>query len=278
MKIKNLALLFAFVIILFSCDEETNRFVYDHEGQALIDDVDLVEYLSTHYYNSTLDSIKEIDANQPSFYSQVETMTLVENEVTYNLYYIVTEEGVGYQPSKVDNVLMTYRGELMDGTIFDDRPSITIGNPWFNLTSVVKGWSYAVPNFKGGTNISTQNQPLMFENYGQGFLFMPSGLGYRNAPQALIPEGSPLIFKIGLQFSEAADHDGDNVLSNDEDIDGDGDVNNDDTDDDLVPNYTDTDDDGDGILTKDEDTNEDGNPMNDDTDGDGTPNYLDSDS
>jgi hypothetical protein len=101
MKIKYLALLFAFAILIFSCDEDINSFVYDHEGQALIDDVDLVEYMSTHYYNSSLDSIKEIDAGQTSFYSQVETMTLVENEITYNLYYIVTEEGVGYQPTNL---------------------------------------------------------------------------------------------------------------------------------------------------------------------------------
>jgi hypothetical protein len=278
MKIKYFALLFVFVFIIFSCDEDTNGFVYDHEGQALIDDEDLLEYMSTHYYDVALDSIREIDAGQASFSSQVQTMTLIEDEVSYNLYYIVSEEGVGYQPSQVDNVLMTYRGELMDGTIFDDRPSITVGNPWFNLNEVVKGWSYAVPNFKGGTNISMPNAPLEFENYGQGFLFIPSGLGYRNAPQATIPVGSPLIFKITLQFSEAADHDGDGVLSNDEDIDGDGDVDNVDTDEDLIPISIDTDDDGDGISTEDEDTNGDGNPMNDDDDGDGTPNYLDADS
>ncbi|MGB7393868.1 MAG: gliding motility-associated C-terminal domain-containing protein [Pricia sp.] len=40
-------------------------------------------------------------------------------------------------------------------------------------------------------------------------------------------------------------------------------------------NYRDVDDDGDGILTVDEDVNGDGDPTNDDTDGDGTPNYLD---
>ena len=61
------------------------------------------------------------------------------------------------------------------------------------------------------------------------------------------------------------------------DIDGDGDVFNDDTDKDNIPDYVDVDDDGDGILTKKEDLNLDGNPRNDDTDKDGIPNYLDDD-
>ncbi|SHJ31461.1 gliding motility-associated C-terminal domain-containing protein [Arenibacter nanhaiticus] len=50
-----------------------------------------------------------------------------------------------------------------------------------------------------------------------------------------------------------------------------------DTDGDDEVDYRDPDDDGDGILTQDEDTNGDRNFANDDFDGDGIPNYLDSD-
>jgi hypothetical protein len=50
-----------------------------------------------------------------------------------------------------------------------------------------------------------------------------------------------------------------------------------DTDSDGIFNYLDTDDDGDGIPTVDEDINGDGDYSNDDTDGDGIPNYLDND-
>ncbi|GGG39643.1 DUF6252 family protein [Bizionia arctica] len=71
------------------------------------------------------------------------------------------------------------------------------------------------------------------------------------------------------------DDDGDSILTINEDIDADGDVVNDDTDGDSIPNYLDNDDDGDGILTIDEDANGDGDPTNDDTDGDSIPDYLD---
>ena len=48
------------------------------------------------------------------------------------------------------------------------------------------------------------------------------------------------------------DHDNDTVLTIYEDIDGDSNFDNDDTDSDTIPNYYDPDDDGDGVLTKDE--------------------------
>ncbi|MGA1227067.1 MAG: hypothetical protein ACO3VF_07505 [Tamlana sp.] len=74
--------------------------------------------------------------------------------------------------------------------------------------------------------------------------------------------------------------DNDDVPSIIEDIDGDGNLKNDDSDGDGLPNYIDVDDDGDNVLTKDEnpDPNGDGDLSDaQDTDGDGIPDYLDDD-
>lgn len=49
-----------------------------------------------------------------------------------------------------------------------------------------------------------------------------------------------------------------------------------DTDNDGIPNYLDNDDDGDGILTVNEDYNGNNNPLDDDTNADGIPDYLQS--
>ena len=78
-------------------------------------------------------------------------------------------------------------------------------------------------------------------------------------------------------FCSAIDDDGDGILSIDEDVNGDGDLTNDDTDGDMIPNYLDPDDDGDGIPTANEDLDNDGDRTNDNTDGDTLPNYLDPD-
>ncbi|WP_430412167.1 Calx-beta domain-containing protein [Kordia sp.] len=71
------------------------------------------------------------------------------------------------------------------------------------------------------------------------------------------------------------DTDGDGIFDTFEDINGDNDLTNDDTDQDGTPNYLDADDDGDGINTADEDYDGDNDPTNDDSDGDQIPDYLD---
>jgi hypothetical protein len=71
------------------------------------------------------------------------------------------------------------------------------------------------------------------------------------------------------------DSDSDGIFDIDEDLSGDGNLDNDDTDGDGIPNYLDEDDDGDGVNTADEDRDNDGDPTTDDSDGDQIPDYLD---
>ena len=85
-----------------------------------------------------------------------------------------------------------------------------------------------------------QNNLPVFSNYGQGAIFMPSGLVYFGNPSGGIPAYSPIIFKIGLYLVKKTDHDGDGILTADEfDSDGDGVV--DDTDGDGLADYLDSD-------------------------------------
>lgn len=74
---------------------------------------------------------------------------------------------------------------------------------------------------------------------------------------------------------DLTDTDGDGVIDLNEDINGNNNLDDDDTDQDGFPDYQDEDDDGDGINTADEDYDNDGNPMNEDSDGDGIADYLD---
>lgn len=273
MKIKNILLLLAFVLVLFSCknDDSDNT---DPVEQSEIDNETLIEYLETHYLNEEDGGIWTITDGQTPLIDQVETDDIIYEDVAYKLYYLVQEEGTTISPTRVDSVLTTYTGMLLDSVVFDSRNSIT----WLALYSTIPGWRYGFENYKGGTVVVNPDESFYFENYGQGILFIPSGLGYGSQGSYSIPPNSPLIFQITLQDVNRVDTDSDTVDSIYEDINGNGDFNDDDTDGDGKPDYVDTDDDGDGILTKDEDANGDGNPMNDDSDNDGTPDYLDADS
>jgi gliding motility-associated-like protein len=82
---------------------------------------------------------------------------------------------------------------------------------------------------------------------------------------------------IHVTINPAFDSDNDGASDLTEDLNANGTPCDDDTDEDLIPNYLDTDDDDDGVLSNVEDWNDNGNPSDDDTDNDGIANYLDAD-
>ena len=327
MKIKNYALILLLLVLGFnSCgpddDDDLDITVapaVDRAEQYLVELDSIEQYLFTHFFNyeefeadesSTtfkieFDTISGVNSGKTSLWNQLgeddylRFNTIEDSEgVAYKLYYLQVREGDGAQPTFADETRMTYSGSMInDDDVFDSR----VTPEWLQLHFTVQGFRESMVNFKGATGepIDNGDGTFTFENFGIGAMFIPSGLGYFNAP----PNGSginayaPLIFTFQLINSKQGDDDGDTVLNADEDLDGDRNVLSDDTDSDLIPDFLDADDDGDGTLTKYEDlepdtdldvdrdgdgdsTNDygDGNPMNDDSDNDGTPNYLDTDS
>ncbi|UMB54548.1 FKBP-type peptidyl-prolyl cis-trans isomerase [Lutibacter sp. A64] len=281
MKIKNLLVLFAICLAIFSCkkdDDDSDD--YDAASQSIIDDNTLIEYLKTHYLNEdgALDTITNGESSL-MVDPRLGVQEIEYNEVDYKLYYLVKNEGSTISPSGVDSIYATYTGMLLDSTVFDSKTTFSwnIGSSAAILSSLIPGWQYGFTNFKGGTVVQYEDESFDYEDYGEGILFIPSGLAYGNVSSGIIEENSPLIFEIALKDVNLIDHDYDGVDSKFEDLNGDNNFNNDDTDEDGIPNYYDDDDDGDGVLTIDEDANGDGDPTNDDTDGDGIPDYLDAD-
>ncbi|QNM86437.1 FKBP-type peptidyl-prolyl cis-trans isomerase [Polaribacter pectinis] len=286
-KIKNIIALAIFTILIYSCGDNNSLTVdnFDHEAQALIDNDSLVSFFKKHYYDSTLDSVKLLTSGKTALSedANLKSIDVTENDIDYILYYYVNRIGnpepVKGFPTVMDSVLVKYSGQRILktdslSTTFDRNNGI-----WFTLNSVIRGWAYSFPKFKGGKNV-TANGPITYENGGKGILFIPSGLAYRNVGNTSIGANENLLFYINLyDIIENTDHDNDGVASIFEDPDGDLDPRNDDTDGDFIANYLDVDDDNDGTLTKDEDENGDGNPANDfsDPNNPDLPDYLNPD-
>jgi FKBP-type peptidyl-prolyl cis-trans isomerase FkpA len=286
----------------------------DRAEQQIVDNDSIIGYLETHYYNSSdfgasnpnpsindliiselpEDGILPDPDNNTLLIDAVETKTTVYADTDYEFYILKLNQGGGESPSFADKVRVNYEGRLLDETIFDN----TVNPVTFDLLSLVRGWSKALPYFSTSESFTDVGDGTVeFYNYGVGVIFLPSGLGYYSNATTNIYSYSPLIFKIELYQMSQNDDDSDGVPSFMEDLNGDGDFTlDDDTDGDNIPDYVDTDDDGDGVLTINEDledtdlnvdsdgdgdpTNDkigDGDPTNDDTDGDGIPNYLDPD-
>jgi hypothetical protein len=112
-----------------------------------------------------------------------------------------------------------------------------------------------------------------------------SGTNYININpynQTLYAVGGGTIMEVEISVVDCAnDYDSDSVSTDLEDVNGDGNLANDDTDGDGIPDFLDNDDDGDMVLTEFEYVFDSGRSSDDitnvDTDLDGIPNYLDND-
>lgn len=259
--------------------------VRDQAEQYVVDNDSIVEFLQTHFYELdaageiVFDTIAGDNADRTPLFSQVETKVIETDEVDFNLYILKVRQGSELEGNDIrvtDSTLVTYRGRFLDNMQFDR----TINPIWFDLTAVIRGFSTSFSEFTSGNGISETNEDgtVTFEDFAQGAVFMPSGLGYfANPPTGSgIPQYSPLSFTFKIFKLEETDHDNDGIPSYMEDLNGNENPFDDDTDEDFTPNYADPDDDGDGTLTRDEIVvNDDGTITFTDTDGDGTPDYLD---
>ena len=318
MKLKLYIFLISILFVGFSCGDDGDDDVIevpeaDRTEQQVIDNDSLVGYLQTHYVNELIlinnpsilfndIEINELpedgdlpDPDQNSLLIDlVETFTTTYFDVEYDYYVLkVNQGGSDNSPNFSDKVRVSYEGILMDNTVFDS----SISPADFDLTSTIAGWGRVLPEFNNAEDfIINSDGTVTYNNPGIGIMFIPSGLGYYSASAGSVPLYSNLIFKFKIYQSEVNDHDFDNVPSHLEDLDGDYDLTDDNSDDDSFADFVDSDDDNDGTLTIDEDlepdtdpnvvrdgdgdpTNDigDGDPTNDDTDGDGIPNYLDPD-
>ena len=288
--------------LVFSCDNDDDGPEpippRDRGEQAIEDDQALIAYLSTHFYNyeefedpaEDFDYVVRFDTiageNQDKT-PIIESTKLITKTVNYQgvdqqLYVLVEREGEGERPTFADSTFVTYEGQLLNGSVFDSNLKSPI---WFSLTEtyerqsngsvaasggIIEGFQNGLVEFKSASSyeVNPDNTITWANDYGVGAIFMPSGLAYFDVPRSTIPAYSPIIFSVNLFRVNEADHDRDGVSSIMEDVDGDGDLVNDDTDGDGLPNFSDADDDGDGKPTIEElgDKNE-----------DGIPDYLDPD-
>ncbi|MEZ4856575.1 MAG: hypothetical protein R2812_08895 [Gelidibacter sp.] len=301
MKIRKYTLALVCVLgLLASCNKKDDSIPTiverDRTQQQVVDNDSLIGYLETHYYNSSVFEtagdhtiselvITELPKDESGNYLALPDpdnntllidavgapLTTTYQETSYDYYVLKLNEGGGNAPEFTDNIRLNYSGNLQDETVFDS----TVNPADLDLLNLIQGWRLVMPQFKAAESfVENSDGTVTYSNYGLGVMFLPSGLAYFATPPYSVPAYSNLIFKFELYQTEVNDHDSDLIPSYLEDLDGDGNVFNDDTDADNVPNFLDADDDGDGVLTKYEDIDGDGDPTND-IGANGIPKYLD---
>ena len=173
--------------------------------------------------------------------------------VDYKMYYLLINEGGGAPATRFDSTFVSYRGWKLDNEQFDINNS-PIWATFPKITSpevaFISGFGQFTPLLKASESISVgADGGVVFNNYGVGVVFLPSGLGYYNSPKTNIPAYSPLVFTVRLHSVRERDHDRDGVLSKYENGTGVEDLYTVDMDGDNVPDFLDIDDDNDNVRT-----------------------------
>ena len=275
---------------LFSCsNNDTTAEITpprDYTAQYTTEIADIETYLKTNFI-TVIDNpgftddqdvtISKITAGEISIWDQtiyqLKSREVNLHGVPYKVYYLVLRQGVGQSPSNADAVLASYNGSylqsstMVTATQFEESK---FPNQFFSLLGTIKGWGEIFPQFKTGNyNEHKENNipdgTIDYTDFGAGVMFIPSGLAYFQNGPGSIPSYAPLVFSFKLYEIQRLDTDGDGILNDQEDLNGDGymydyrnlvnypttpSINPDDTDGDGIPNFVDIDDDGDNYTTK----------------------------
>jgi FKBP-type peptidyl-prolyl cis-trans isomerase FkpA len=97
------------------------------------------------------------------------------------LQYKVVAPGSGAAPTATDEVVVNYKGTLLDGTVFDQTEGR--GPATFGVGQVIPGWTEALMLMKPGAKYQ---------------LFIPPKLAYDERSPPSIPPGSMLLFDVEL--------------------------------------------------------------------------------
>ncbi|TYB79613.1 FKBP-type peptidyl-prolyl cis-trans isomerase [Bizionia myxarmorum] len=279
MKLRKILVLLLVISAVFTAckkDDDSPQFTPPRDLSEVYEEdiLDIEEYLRTHFYNYeefqanspysiendaftiVFDTIAGANANKTPLIDMVQSKVFPFGGVDYTMYYLSVREGLGQEIHFSDQATLTYEGiSIIDNYIFDSAVTeaqfnlLTVGS----AAGVVPGFQQGLIEFKTSDSYTDDNDgTTTYHNHGIGAIFIPSGLAYFNQPLPGVPSYTPLIFKFNLYKRAILDHDEDGIPTYMEDLDGNGDAYDDDTDGDLTPNFLDNDDDGDGYYTKDE--------------------------
>lgn len=108
----------------------------------------------------------------------IEKNELKLNKSESGLYYEIVEQGAGKPIQFTDSVYFKYKGQLLDGTVFDEQLETPVKYP---VRQLIGAWKEVLLEMNEG---------------GKAFLISPPQLGYGTHKLDDIPESSILIFDL----------------------------------------------------------------------------------
>lgn len=150
-------------------------------GEGGPEDKQAAAMLVQQYLQKRFQEIQESEA--ASFFAKLDKDPKVKKSPS-GLYYEIIKEGEPTHATQKDSVKVHYKGELIDGTVFDS--SYKRGQPaTFPVAGVVKGFGEGVQLVGPGGKVK---------------LYIPGNLGYGPTPPSgsPIPPNGTLIFEVEM--------------------------------------------------------------------------------
>lgn len=120
-----------------------------------------------------------------SFDDQIENYLRENNKAcersSSGLYYSILEQGEGRKIKYGDRVSFTYKGELLDGTVFDNQSKPIE----FDVDILIAAWKETM---------------LMLNEGGKAFIVSPPHLGYGTHELEDIPPNSILVYTLKVEL------------------------------------------------------------------------------
>lgn len=129
-------------------------------------------------FYKNVDSLIIANKQQQEIISAIQKGSIDTTGRLQGLFYKIIKEGNGATVSINDTLIVNYKGQLLNGFVFDENKDKPVTFP---LKRLIKGWQIGLPLCKQGGKIR---------------LIIPSSLAYSIRNSAKIPPNSVLIFDI----------------------------------------------------------------------------------
>ncbi|MEA3503985.1 MAG: FKBP-type peptidyl-prolyl cis-trans isomerase [Bacteroidota bacterium] len=106
------------------------------------------------------DEDDHMDVDRETIEKYLEDNSIEATQHESGIYYVISKTGSGNHPNSNSYITIRYKGQLLDGTVFDETTADAVT---FKLKNLIKGWQYGIPLIKTGGKIT---------------LYIPSKLGY----------------------------------------------------------------------------------------------------
>ena len=124
---------------------------------------------------------KSIASEEPTIVAYSSSTGINATRDNSGLYYRIDSLGTGATPTLSSKVFVTYKAQLLNGTVVDNQTNASLTG--WQLNSLIQGWQIGLPLIKKGGGIT---------------LLVPSSLAYGCTGYGNVPPDAIMQFNIAL--------------------------------------------------------------------------------